>query len=173
MNKDQEGINLPLAMLHLPVTDEGYRKPWFVKDNDFRVTDDDKYMQSCTKGTCWICGYPNKKGFAFVTGPKSASQNLSIEPPCHPDCARYAVQVCPFILYPKTKRRENDLPEMETGVGFVSENPGEYYITVVKKYKIVMTIDNFPALRYKNRHVRYREHWREGKLVSDSESELL
>jgi len=104
-------IPVPPAMQHLPMTPIGYHKPWFVKGKDLREPDQKKFIESMTRRRCWIYGGTNKKDYVFVTDPISARGQYSLEPPCHVDCALYSIQVCPFLLLPRAKRRTADLPE--------------------------------------------------------------
>jgi hypothetical protein len=57
---------------------------------------------------CGLCGKPLKLGQMWlIGGPISAfhEDGLYIEPPAHEECARYAVQVCPFIAASNYSRR--------------------------------------------------------------------
>lgn len=136
-------IPVPEFMQHLPLTDRGYLKPWFVKGDDFRVVDGEKAWLSVNKKACWICGQPFKPNeYAMVGDANSAFHRIYAEPPCHVECAQYAAQVCPFMLYPNAKRRLAGLSHEQTlayrnenqQVLVEEENPGEYYITVVTDF---------------------------------------
>lgn len=55
-----------------------------------------------------MCGKPLKLGqFWLIAGPVTAfhENGLSIEPPAHEECARYAIQVCAFLAAPNYSRR--------------------------------------------------------------------
>lgn len=136
-------VPIPEQMKHLPLTEGGYLKPWFVKGDDFRVTDSDKAGLAVMKKACWICGNPfTSAGYAMVGDAMSATIRLYKEPPCHTECAEYAMQVCPFILYPNAKRRtagldyENTVEHLNEGaaIELEAENPGEFYICVVSDF---------------------------------------
>jgi hypothetical protein len=136
-------IPIPLHMQGLPVTEGGYLKPWFVKGDDFRVTDGDKAGLSVMKKACWICGNSfTAPVYAMVGDATSAVVRIYREPPCHKECAEYAMQVCPFILYPNAKRRaaglehEDTLDHANEGASIVvkPDNPGEFYITLVSDF---------------------------------------
>jgi len=172
MNTKKADIPVPAGMLTLSMSPLGYRKPWFVKADDFRVTDDRKYMISIKAGRCWICGHTNRKGFSFVTGPASVAANVAIEPPCHPECAEYAVQVCPFILNPEAKRRSKGLTaaEIDDNHSEAGANPGVFFVTTVKKYKIQPTASGL-VLTYDEGDIIARRKWVEGQVVHDSASE--
>lgn len=148
-------VPIPKNMESLERTDRGYLKPWFVKGDDFRVVDTRKAAFAVTKKACWICGKPfTESRYAMVCSPVSAMFRVFKEPPCHIECAEYAIQVCPFLLYPNSKRREAGLPEdnklesvnQTLDVKISAENPGEYYLVEVDDFtfdqgKQVMTCD--------------------------------
>lgn len=136
-------IPIPLQMQGLPITEGGYLKPWFVKGDDFRITDGDKAGLSVMKKACWICGNPfTTPLYAMVGDGTSAVVRIYREPPCHKECAEYAMQVCPFILYPNAKRRtaglsyEDTLDHSNEGATIVvkPDNPGEFFITLVSDF---------------------------------------
>ena len=159
-------IPVPENLRGFPITEKGYIKPWFVKGDDFRVVDVDKALESLHDWKCWICGKKIKGSAAFVTGPVSAENCVSSEPPCHNSCATYAVQVCPFILLPNAKRREAGLkPEELAGSALATiENPGVYAITRVSKYRVRYMVDHWVAM-YSQRHIKSRVWWIEGKIA--------
>lgn len=136
-------VPIPDQMKSLSLTEGGYLKPWFVKGDDFRITDSDKAGLSVMKKACWICGNPfPTPRYAMVGDAMSATIRIYKEPPCHLECAEYAMQVCPFILYPNAKRRSAGL-EYEATVEHLNEgaaimleadNPGEFYISVVSDF---------------------------------------
>lgn len=136
-------VPLPDQMQNLPLVEGGYRKPWFVKGDDFRVTDGDKAWLSVCKKACWICGNPfTTPEYAMVGDALSATVRVYREPPCHVECAEYAMKVCPFILYPNAKRRTAGLAA-EATVEHVNagaplkldgKNPGEFFITIVADF---------------------------------------
>lgn len=136
-------VPIPKQMQTLPLTDGGYLKPWFVKADDFRVTDGDKAWLSVSKKACWICGNPfDTPVYAMVGDAMSAVIRIYREPPCHKECAEYAMRVCPFILYPNAKRREAGLDYEDTldhsnedaAVMVKPDNPGEYFVLMVSDF---------------------------------------
>lgn len=153
----------------LPVSDNGYFKPWFVKGNDFRVMDEVKALKAIDEGFCWVCGGKLGRSKALVTGPKSAANGISVEPPCHHECALYSVKVCPFILLPKAQRREAGLPDELKVENLPPEvdvaNPGMFIITVVKSYKTARMGMEY-AMFYTKRDILRRQTYVEGNLVA-------
>lgn len=158
-------IPIPDQMKSLPQTEGGYLKPWFVKGDDFRVTDSDKAGMAVMKQACWICGTPfETPKYAMVGDAMSAAIRVYREPPCHVECAEYAMQVCPFILYPNAKRREAGLDEEFTvdhvnkgaALALKADNPGEYFITVVSDFSYH---HDEQVTAFNKSDVIERQHW--------------
>lgn len=135
-------IPLPPRMLSLPLDERGYPVPWFVSWVDgkpeFRAADARKFALAVREKRCWLCGEKLGRYLAFVVGPMCAINRISSEPPSHSDCARYAVQACPFLARPHMRRRENDLPEeiREAAGFFIKRNPGVSLIWVTESYEV-------------------------------------
>ena len=69
----------------------------------FTVDDISKVDMVLAKKLCGLCGKPLKLGQMWlISGPGSSflEDGMFTSPPAHADCARYAVQVCPFIAAP-------------------------------------------------------------------------
>lgn len=172
-------IEVPQNMQSLTLTDNGYLKPWFVKDNDFRVVDGKKARMAIEKKACWICGKPFDIAlYALVASPVSAIVLMTREPPCHIECAEYAMQVCPFILYPKSKRRVAGLSEKETlehlnknlDVKYDAENPGEYYLLLVDDFYFE---SDSKSIRCLESNVQERQYWVGGQKQSSHPKPIL
>jgi hypothetical protein len=129
---------LPERMLHLPVDDRGYPIPEFVSNidgkRDFRVVSLEHLANCVRQDVCWICGQALEDLKAFVIGPLPAIQAISNEPPCHIECAEFAVSACPFLLLPKAQHRPNDDPRVRKMVGATKGNPGVCCMYVVRGY---------------------------------------
>ncbi len=120
---------IPDKMNKRPLDLRGYPVPWFVQfidgRPDFRVIDSRKYALAMDKRRCWLCGQGLAKYATFVVGPMCIVNRVSAEPPSHPDCARFAVKACPFMLLPQAKRRDANLPANYTETpGMLQHNPG-------------------------------------------------
>lgn len=122
---------LPPKMRHLLIDKRGYPVPFFVAmidgEPDHRIVDP-QAMQHCVRhGRCWLCGHPLGTFRSFVVGPMCAINRVSGEPPSHLECARYAVQACPFMARPHARRREAGLPDTDlkqpAGI-HLERNPG-------------------------------------------------
>lgn len=158
-------VPIPEFMKSLPSTEKGYLKPWFVKDNDFRVVDGDKATLAASKQKCWICGNDFKPNeFAMVGDAVAAMVRFCKEPPCHVECATYALQVCPFLLYPNAKRRVAGLEEEQTlqhsnresKVEITEDNPGEYFLVVVRDFTFVLADQ---LMYYLESNIIERQYW--------------
>lgn len=114
----------------LPRDHRGFPVPWFVDYVDgkpyFPALDARKLRVAVKQSRCWICGQMMTGWKIFVVGPMCVANRISAEPPCHLDCAQYAVRVCPFMVNPKMRR----VPETKHPEGYqISEmhnprNPG-------------------------------------------------
>ena len=131
---------LPRHMADLPIDRRGYPVPFFVAlvngEPDHRVVDPRARWQCMRFGLCWLCGKPLGTFRAFVVGPICAINRISSEPPSHLNCARYAVQACPFLSHPHAKRREACLPhEVKEPAGIhLTRNPGVALILATRTY---------------------------------------
>lgn len=135
---------LPTRFLKLPVDHRGYPVPKFVWQKpdgsyDFRVVRP-FWPEACIrKKLCWLCGEPLGRFLCFVIGPMCAINRNSAEPPCHRECAEFAVQACPFMRFPNRKRDEADLPAdgIKPGgdVRMIMRNPGVTGLWITKSYR--------------------------------------
>jgi len=133
---------LPKRWAHLPLNEKGYPVPKFVAwvdgKADFRVSDYRHLVKCINKQVCWLCGDTLGKYKVFVIGPMCAVNRVSGEPPCHRECAEYAVITCPFMVRPKAVRREANLPEDTTDPAGVSipRNPGVTLLWITDTYSV-------------------------------------
>jgi hypothetical protein len=116
--------DFPARMRRLAVDARGYPVPYFVAWFDAsglatkrgEGTPDFRMVHASTIATChafrlcWVCGDTLGSYKSFVIGPMNALSRTSSEPPSHLDCADFSARACPFLIRPKTKRRENRLP---------------------------------------------------------------
>lgn len=130
MSRLLDEVPMPARIRVLPRNKAGYPIPWFVADidgeRDFRIADASKMMTAVRQRLCWLCGIRMKPEVAFVIGPMCAVNRISSEPPCHPQCARYAAMVCPFLTTPEMRRREGGKPDDLIPVAgkMIARNPG-------------------------------------------------
>lgn len=126
--------SLPQKMQKLPIDERGYPVPWFVAwvegKPEFRAADAAKFRAAIRQGLCWVCGEKLPATVkVFVVGPMCGINRTSGEPPCHPDCARWSAQNCPFLTRPKMVRREdevmnNDMLKLQSAGTAIARNPG-------------------------------------------------
>lgn len=131
---------LPDRMRRLPVDARGYPVPWFVAwvDGvpDFRVVDGPKLPRAINEKRCWLCGEPLGRFGAFVIGPMCALNRTTSEPPCHRECALFAVVACPFLTRPNAQRREANLPDgfTEPAGEMLRRNPGVSLVWMTRSW---------------------------------------
>jgi hypothetical protein len=131
--------DLPARMADLPRDSRGYPVPWFVAfiDGvpDFRVIEPEKIADAIRFEKCWVCGRQRGRNSAFVIGPMCAVNRNSGEPPCHQDCAEFSARNCPFLVRPKMKRNDKDLPAGEAAGIMIRRNPGVTLVWTSRNWK--------------------------------------
>lgn len=134
---------MPPRIARLPVDDRGYPVPRFVTwidgKPDFRLADTAWVRRAIVERRCFLCGEPLGRFLAFVIGPMCAVNRISSEPPCHKECAEYAVRACPFLCFPQRGRNPHDLPEnkVKPAGHMIMRNPGVALVWVTKRYEVV------------------------------------
>lgn len=128
------------TLANLPKDKRGRTIPWFVTETNEKGEPDFVHIHptrptlAWAKDLCWICGggLLNSKR-SFVMGPMSLFSRICTEPPMHLDCARFAVQTCPFMLNPRRKRADTDI--QSPGVP-LDRNPGVNLIYRASSFKV-------------------------------------
>jgi hypothetical protein len=160
-------------MRGLPRDHRGFVVPRFVRwiDGvpDFRITDTAFFVRAIKERLCWLCGRKLGRHLAFVIGPMCALTRTTSEPPSHLECARYAVQVCPFLSRPKMRRNDTNWPEPQRWAPglTIDRNPGVSAIWVTAGYKmfepgnggVLITVGDPSSI----------EWWREGRPATRAE----
>jgi hypothetical protein len=132
---------LPARMKKLPLDHRGFPVPWFVAfiegKPDFRVIDTPKIGIAIKQRRCWVCGEPLGVHMAFVIGPMCAVNRVISEPPSHRDCAIFSATACPFLMQPRMRRNEKDLPQdHKEAAGFgLKRNPGAACVWITRSYR--------------------------------------
>jgi len=136
-------IPIPKRWKKLPYDSRGYIVPWFVaKDErgewDFRMMDPDKFVRAVKERRCWLCGELFGRYMAFVIGPMCAINRNTAEPPCHLECAQFAVRVCPFLTNPDQRRNPRKVhgDSKEPAGEMIPRNPGVSLIWVCESYDL-------------------------------------
>jgi hypothetical protein len=141
LNERIKSIAIPPRMRKLPIEERGYPVPWFVAwpngKADFRVVDPGKLHRAVRNRLCWLCGERLGRHLVFLIGPMCAVNRVSSEPPCHRDCAEYAVKACPFLSQPRMRRNTKDMPEdrVEPAGFMIDRNPGVSLLWVTDSYQ--------------------------------------
>lgn len=163
---------MPNRMLTRPVDHRGYPVPWFVNQKDadgqweFRALDPNRYVQAIKQKRCWICGHPLGRYLAFAVGPMGGVNRISAEPPQHTECAMFAVKTCPFMLLPKAKRREANLPEVTRHEAALTRNPGVVLIWTTLSYQVIREPG---AFLFRMSAPESLSFWREGRPATRDE----
>lgn len=132
LNASIRDIPRPAGVAQLLIDERGFPVPWFVDCGpggdkpDHRMVDGRKFKRAVREQRCWVCGGKLGRVRASVIGPMCAVNRITSEPASHPQCARYAVQACPFLSRPRARRNEKDLPEdrREAAGIALDRNPG-------------------------------------------------
>lgn len=106
-------VPLPKRMQTLPKDARGFPIPHIVAYDShgkpqFAVNDRHTALMALRDGLCGICGQPLPKyDIWMVGGPRSAfdPRGCYIDGPLHGGCARYALQVCPYLAVSLMKYR--------------------------------------------------------------------
>lgn len=168
------GSIIPPRMRKLPLDARGYPVPWFVAhrdgEPDFRIADPIKRDRAIRARRCWICGGGLGKFLTFVVGPVTAITLSTSEPPSHPDCAKFAVRACPFLVLPNAKYRDANLPADVRSLGGIHMryNPGLSLLWTTDGYGVGVGLDGVTMHPTEPKRVQF---WREGRLATRDEVE--
>lgn len=165
-------IPVPLKMQDLKTDPRGYPIAYSVfvdsagKPN-FRVIDQQKVNLCGSKGLCSICGKPLELTKAFLGGPMSFRNHMYSDPPMHPECASYAVKVCPFLAAPKFAYAKADPTHNEANFVEIPEvslkRPDFMVLGICLGYESVM--HNGYEL-FRAGHWTDCEIWQQGKKIT-------
>lgn len=179
-------IEIPDRMRGLPRDHRGFVVPYFVAwldeagkiceagkgTPDFRVIDTRKYERCIIGKRCWLCGQTMGVRVAFVIGPMCSVTRVTSEPGCHLWCARYAVQVCPFLTKPRMRRLPIDtLPEgsVPPPGEHLERNPGCMAIWITRHYKRFTADHGNAGKLFQLGEPEHVEWWREGRPATRAE----
>jgi len=147
LNSSIRDIPIPQHMTRLPISSKGFPVPWFVAkvdgEWDFRLIKPGGIIEAIRRKVCWICGGQLDACRVFAIGPMCTINRVSAEPPSHLDCARYAVQACPFLNNPNTRRNEKDMPtyKQDAPGDMIMRNPGVTALWICNSWNL-MQLDN-------------------------------
>lgn len=176
--------DLPTRMKKLPVDHRGYPVPYFVvwldeDDNpvergtgkpDFRILAPN-VVRDNQRGLCWLCGQTMGSYKVVVVGPMCVVNRVTAEGCCHYDCARFAVEACPFIVRPHARRQETNMPEGYKEIeGMIKHNPGVMALYVTKKGVVPFNTPNGDVLMRLGEPERV-EWYAEGREATSEEAQ--
>lgn len=132
---------LPNSIRHLPRDKRGYPVPYFAAEIDgepnFTVADPAKFKAALKENRCWICGGHLGRLKTFVLGPMCTVTRTTSEPPCHRECAEFAVKACPFLTKPLAKRSDLEGVEHTNPGGImITRNPGVSALWATREYEV-------------------------------------
>lgn len=134
---------------------------------DFKTTDLSKWVFLVKHQRCGLCGEPLGRHKAFIGGPKSHESRLFTDLAMHRDCARYAVQVCPYLAAPRFKYSE----QLAQHDGYIvsktdivsTTRPDKFCVAITTGYRVRVAPDNTPVLEAEPWHST--EWWCQGALL--------
>jgi hypothetical protein len=182
---------IPLRMQQLEKDHRGYPIFWSVyRDKSgkphFQINDESKRIQALNTKFCPICGQTLEIMCVFVGGPQSAFHKLGAynDPGMHPECAEYALKVCPYLAAPSyagevgTKTLDPaNVEEHRIFVDFTADpNRPKVFVAVWSHgYSIRANLRNgrnAPSL-HPVRPYRRVEYWVAGQQISRGEGHRL
>lgn len=174
---------IPFHMRLLPLDSRGYPIPFIVMRDStgkphFTVNDETKRMLCFKHDLCGICGNKLTTGRWFIGGPLSAfdPHGFFVDPPMHAGCARFALQVCPYLANDhwadkSIAGKSFGAEEREKlGVALVEYTmlPGRPTIFVAAMaHSQRLYGDGLQTYVYPARPYRNVEYWRHGQRVDD------
>lgn len=173
-------IPIPERMAKLPRDARGYPIPVTVyRDSEgrpyFTVNDEIRRQQIIRNDLCPICGSKLLRGRWFVGGPASAfhERGAYIDPPMHAECARYALQVCPYLAARHYDRRIDDrtlrgphAPVVQFDPTVDPTRPTVFVAVMAVGQRLILFPDS-KLVQYlaPRRPYRMIEYWRSGEQV--------
>lgn len=159
-------VPIPDRMLTLPRdARRGVPIPWvqFTGTDgvpDFRIIDEGKKLECYARRLCGLCGKPLDYWIVFIGGPLSVQNQLFADPAMHPDCADYALAVCPYLVYSRARYSQRPLPEgAHIDEQQSSERPEIMFRYETWRYEIVDINDHLYAHAARPKEVReFRGH---------------
>lgn len=105
-----DGTEMPPGIAALPQDWRGYPIPFIAGGTDFRIIDPERWHRCVGERLCAMCGLALGYWIAFVGDDRNVTGRIFIDPAMHPECARYSMAVCPFLVNPNARRSGRDLP---------------------------------------------------------------
>lgn len=184
-----QNVPVPERMRCLPVDPRGYPVPVNVTRDrngkpNFAANDESVRQMLFREDRCGICGGKLLRGRWSIGGPGSAlhPDGAFLDPPMHYECARYAVQVCPYLAMPAYAKSVSKIEPMSYGPvkGGIAYNP-TMFSNRPDLFLLVMYVRQ--KLSYHEKHVvrslkpqrpfRSIEYWREGVQIAENEGRVV
>jgi hypothetical protein len=153
--------------------------PWFAWRDDrgvvhVSILDQRKWREAVERNKCWICGGRLGHSKTFVLGPIQVITRTTTEPPSHLQCAKYAMQGCPFLGNPARGRRP--VPERHVDhdptVGhdgkLAAPNPGVFALWTTHSYELGRLRDKLAIAVGEPVHVTW---WTHGRQATEAEAQ--
>lgn len=128
---------------------------------DFTTIDAGKIVACAKRRLCGVCGKALGYWVAFLGGPKSAESRAYLDPPMHEECARAAVELCPFIAMPSMARRKTPLTaDSIMPDGWSANRPEVFVLYITRQFKHRVHGDSLIFLPAPARHIEILEETR-------------
>lgn len=130
---------IPSFLSHLPVDKErGFVIPYFTEvingKADFRYASKSKAVECYKKNLCWICGKKlDKREYWVIVGVQGLENRTGSDYPMHEKCARFSLEVCPYLHYGKLDRKTSAADA--TDDVHIREKPEFFYLVKSDKIK--------------------------------------
>ena len=143
--KRWQDVPMPAALAKRPRDVHGYPITFVtVVENgrpDF-TTVDGRQVVSCIKGyLCGLCGTSlgvrREAQIAFIGGPSAIEQLAFLDPPMHPECAAYAMEVCPHLATPTARyKKQPERPGREVISIVSADRPDKFGLLTCTDYEV-------------------------------------
>jgi hypothetical protein len=169
---------MPVLLAKRPRERRGYPVPYVAMIDasgrpQLTINDAEKVRDCSENRKCGLCGAKLTHGAWFVGGRRcfTSAYGAFVDPPMHEACARYALQVCPYLAAPSYGRRIDDKllkPEhTPDGVAILSQNmpdarPDTFGLGKTLNYTITPTANGPILVPGKWELI---EFWRNGKRL--------
>jgi hypothetical protein len=142
MKTDWQSVPVPAGLSNRPRDARGFPITFvtLMDSNgrpDFTVIDGRKILRCIQEQLCGLCGTTLFQPVAFIGGPLACGERAFLDPPMHPECAEYAMQVCPHIATPTARYSKPDLSDGREVFDAVDPNrPDTFGLYVTDGYSL-------------------------------------
>lgn len=137
---------------------------------DFTTSDPLKWAIVAACRCCALCGIVLKREIWFIGGPKSMRNRFFFDLAMHEECARYALQVCPYLAMPKYLGAKKRLTPADMRVELVSSDktkPVKFGLAKTNGYKLVKFQGDKLVLA--KEWLAPIEWWKDGSILKENE----